>query len=520
MKKIYLAFTALVMTFASCSMDIVPEGEISDTEALTTVKDYESFTNGLYALMRSVTSGDYVVLSDIQLDDFHAVIGNGNRRMDFYNGSFTPATGEIGSIYAGYYSVISQTNFLLGNVSKKLQNSSLTDDDKAALNKYAATAHFIRAYCYNSLADKFCESYRNSADIDALGKGLSLQLTYSPTSDNTKYPGRSSLRSTYDQIMSDIDEALAEMTASENHTGEEPVANSNYINSDIIKALKARVCLTIGNDADALSTARELAENGRFPLISVASDKSARDKFKDMWLKDVGTEVMWQVQADFTYHGSATGSAFASNTQNSDYVPTHECVWLFDENDVRWTSWFNDQNPISNSGGDAVSTAFMKYPGNSELYAATAQTNYVNKAKPFRISELYLIAAEAAYNQKEEDLSKYYLLQLEQARISKIKPAAINNLSGLDLLSEIQAERHRELMGEGFRLSDLKRWNMGFTRGNVYQPEGGEGNCADVLVSNFQNLHYEADDYRLVWPIPQHEIDANPQLKGQQNPGY
>lgn len=34
------------------------------------------------------------------------------------------------------------------------------------------------------------------------------------------------------------------------------------------------------------------------------------------------------------------------------------------------------------------------------------------------------------------------------------------------------------------------------------------------------NLKYDADDYRFVWPIPKDEIDSNPQLKNQQNPGY
>ena len=70
------------------------------------------------------------------------------------------------------------------------------------------------------------------------------------------------------------------------------------------------------------------------------------------------------------------------------------------------------------------------------------------------------------------------------------------------------------MMGEGSRLSDLKRWQLGFTRGEVWE------GCDNVVVKNNMNLHYDASDYRLVWPIPQHEMDANPQLKGQQNPGY
>jgi hypothetical protein len=29
-----------------------------------------------------------------------------------------------------------------------------------------------------------------------------------------------------------------------------------------------------------------------------------------------------------------------------------------------------------------------------------------------------------------------------------------------------------------------------------------------------------ADDFRMVYPIPQEELDSNPNMKGQQNQGY
>jgi len=34
------------------------------------------------------------------------------------------------------------------------------------------------------------------------------------------------------------------------------------------------------------------------------------------------------------------------------------------------------------------------------------------------------------------------------------------------------------------------------------------------------DIEKEATDNRWVWPIPKDEMDSNPQLKGQQNPGY
>lgn len=502
-KILYRALLPLAFTLGSCSMDLTPAGEIQDEQALETTEDFGKFTTGIMSQMRGVTSGDYVVLSDIQLDDFHAVIGNGNRRMDFYNGSFNPATGEIGSYYSAFYSVIAQTNFFLQKAEQKVQDESLTPDNRSALQNYLGQVYFVRAYCYNALADKFCGSYKHTADLDASGKGLSLQLKYAPTANNKEYPGRSSMRETYGQICRDLDSAMVNLTRYESAASVVPAANSARPTSDAAKALKARVCLNMGDDAQALSLAKEIIGTTRYTLTD-------RNSFKTLWADDMGAEVIWLVEADFTYHGSATGSAFASNIQNPDYIPTNDCIYLFDENDTRWNNWF-DESKVSNSGGDASVYRFMKYPGNKSLYAQAAGSNFVNKAKPLRSAEMYLVAAEASFNLNDEDMALHYLQTLQKERIRPYSPMP---LTGVALLKEIQDERHREMMGEGSRLSDLKRWQLGFTRGEVWE------GCDNVVVKNNMNLHYDASDYRLVWPIPQHEMDANPQLKGQQNPGY
>lgn len=502
-KNIYLALLPLMLTFASCDMELTPAGEIQDELALQTTDDYGKFTLGILSQMRGVTSGDYVVLSDIQLDDFHAVIGNGNRRMDFYNGSFNPSTGEIDSYFSAFYAVISQTNFFLGKALQKMQDPSLTPENRDLMHAYMGQVYFVRAYCYNALADKFCPSYKHTADLDAAGKGLSLQLVYAPTADNKTYAPRSSMRETYAQICADLDSAQSHLLMYEEAKEVVPAPGSSRPTSDAVKALQARVRLNMGEDAEALLLAEDVLNSRRYPLTD-------RNNFKTLWTDDKGSEVIWLVEADFTYHGSATGSAFASNTQNSDYVPTNDCIYLFDENDTRWNNWF-EETRISNSGGEATGYRFVKYPGNPELYAQTAGSNYTNKAKPLRSSELCLIAAEASANLNDVSKANYYLRMMKEARINRYRHT---NLLGADLIREIQDERHRELLGEGSRLADLKRWQLGFTRGEVW--EGTD----QVIVANYLHQHYDPTDYRFLWPIPQHEMDANPQLKGQQNPGY
>lgn len=77
------------------------------------------------------------------------------------------------------------------------------------------------------------------------------------------------------------------------------------------------------------------------------------------------------------------------------------------------------------------------------------------------------------------------------------------SLSEENFIEEIANERVRELYMEGHRLQDLKRW------GKLYR--GGEGFTRTPQKSSLSegsSISIKADDVRLVWPIPQHELEA------------
>lgn len=97
------------------------------------------------------------------------------------------------------------------------------------------------------------------------------------------------------------------------------------------------------------------------------------------------------------------------------------------------------------------------------------------------------------------------LTTLRIARYSKYGSASV---SADNWLETISAERRKELYMEGFRLHDLKRWHKGFKR-----------SAQSNSVKNGSSLKIEADDYRFVWPIPQHEIET-PEADVRQNRGY
>jgi hypothetical protein len=158
---------------------------------------------------------------------------------------------------------------------------------------------------------------------------------------------------------------------------------------------------------------------------------------------------------------------------------------------------------------------FNKFPGNPLLQKSGLSTDnwYTNISEPFMIAEQYLIAAEAYLEDGNAPEAAKYLNALRSSRIQGYVNETFSDTG--DLRQAIRDERTKELVGEGFHFYDLKRWKLGFNRSDTEQVTGVQS-----TVSYFSKLEIEAGDYRFTWPIPKAEIDANPQLKDEQNPGY
>lgn len=114
--------------------------------------------------------------------------------------------------------------------------------------------------------------------------------------------------------------------------------------------------------------------------------------------------------------------------------------------------------------------------------------------KVFRLSEQYLIRAEAYCHLKEYTKAGKDITTLRSARYKTYGATVIGEDNWLETISE---ERVRELFMEGFRLHDLKRWHKGFER----KPQANS-------QAEGSSLKIEADNPLFVWPIPQHELEA------------
>ena len=139
-----------------------------------------------------------------------------------------------------------------------------------------------------------------------------------------------------------------------------------------------------------------------------------------------------------------------------------------------------------------------------------ANNKYSNLANPsdqddikiIRYAEVLLTLAEAYARNGDPVNAKLYLNQLAEARDPSF---AGYTSTGAQLITDILTERRKELAFEGLRYFDLTRLNLVINRPQVAQ---SAPSIATVAVGNT----------RRILPIPQKEIDVNPNTK--QNPGY
>lgn len=505
------------MLTTSCDMNTENYGVIDQGNAIESVEDCEMYINGIYTYLRAKGAGTWLNNQDIQMDQFVGLVDNGNRHGIMSDGTFTASDNDLTTLFYNLYIQIKAANYFVPKVDVLLENPDISDADKAQMKYYKATAMFARAYAYWYLFDKYVD-YKAS-ELDAPAKGLPIETTYNPSGDRSTYVGRSTIRETVDYINGQLTESYNLMKEYEtNVSAANCNPNSIYVSSYAIAALQARFALLTEDYTTALSKAELVINSGNYDLCNVSN-------YADMWVNDEGPELIFVGSAQRGEGGVDVGTAYYTNNkkETSDYIPTFDVLMSYDDGDVRFESFFEAYQMVI-SGNEYVAFAFTKFPGNPVLDTNTGVNSCLNKAKLFRLSELYLIAAEAAAlaPAKDETKANAYLNDLRDKRIVNYDPVTY---SGNALVNAIREERGKELIGEGFRLSDLRRWGNGFTREAGFENFAGSqlavlADIMEVVLNKTNNVSYQPGDHRFIWPIPTREMQTNPQLAGQQNPGY
>lgn len=509
MKKILLSLLLAAGVLTSCDMQKDLPGTLNGDDAIQNVLDASRYRNVIYTGLRGFTSSSFFTNPEIQMDKFLATTLCGNRGLVFASGDIYASTGEVSTWYATLYGQIASINYFLEKVEPLLAACE-DQKDKAAYERYVAEAKFARGYYCACLLDRFAPAY--SAEMaEAPGMGIAIVTKYEPTADRSKYPARSTQNASYTFIEQDLNDALdafleLEKTNTDKTFTVEPMAI--YLNSNVVKALQARVALLKQDYATAYAKAVEVINSKVYELATP-------DNYALMWTNDVSDEIIFEpfeVSPDEV--SNSIGSRWLSiYPDRADYIPTFDCLLDYYDGDCRFEAFFAP-NYLTIEGSQVPAYCFYKFPGNEALKIDPSQINLVNKPKPFRLSELYLIAAEAAQAGSLGDALTYYN-EFCAARYDKWEN---ETLTGTGLRDAIRAERTRELIGEGFRMSDLRRWGLPMERSGKFQ--GQLSVIEPYLWASTANMDYPVGDRRFTWPIPKSELEVNPQMAGQQNPGY
>lgn len=490
-KKLFISL-GLISVFAlpACKkvIDVEPEFQKDGSQIFKSIADYEYALTGAYALFRQTgyfgsgaqTTGTWANLPDMITDN---LLQTGEDLANWQNQTnwvYNAAEADIEVAWTAAYLVIAQANLVLRNI----EQFSATNTKQ--VNRIKGQALAIRGMAHFDVLRYWGVDFdRNSSNLG---------IPYITKVDIQLKPSRLTVKESWDNIFKDMLQAetfLADVDKAIN-----TASNKTNIDLTAVRGLLARMYLY----------AKDYTKAEQYATLTInAVPLASRTVFPNIWKDGSQDEVLWAVSFN-PGEGSPSSGAHNAPSNRNRFRPTLALINLYDQtNDVRFSPYL-----ASRQTGASASRPILPFSDNARkimnkfITRGTTLDNVVNW-KAIRTGEMYLIRAEARAMQggAQAILGLKDLNDLRAARIIGYIPMV---LTGQALLDQIQEERRRELFGEGHRWFDLKR-----TTRTIVRTETG-------VQSTRTSLTAAAREW--VWPIPQGEIDANPSMQGQQNPGY
>ena len=477
-------YAIAALAFTSCSDEFL-ETEPTEFVSATQIAEY-SETNpdlqaanisGIYSLMYQTGTG-----GTTRHDDF------GQKGYDIY-GDMLSSDMVLAGLTYGWYSYISQmtattdftTNaayqvwryyyriaFSANTVIQGLGgNDAVPESDQGKY--FMGQAKAMRGYAYFYLAQYYARGYNPSEPI----------LPIYPDNDTEAQP-LSTTQEVYDFIVSDLTDAV-ELLDGYSRTGKQEV------NKYVAEGLLAYTYAAMGNYDEVVTLTEDVITNGGFTLMS---EEEVLGGFNDastsgwMWGVDLTTDqgldlVSWWGQVDlYTYSYAWAGDPKTIDSGLYSSIP---------DNDVR-------KGQFIDAYGDGDLYPIGKFYDPAKEIGG--QRNVITDYVYMRVAEMYLLHAEASAMTGDEAGAREALSTVLSMRLDDV--SYIDGLSGGDLEDEIYLQTRIELWGEGKSYLAMKRLQATITRGDNHLSNAGE------------SISY--DDPRLTFPIPQSEVQNNPNI--------
>ncbi|NDV59593.1 RagB/SusD family nutrient uptake outer membrane protein [Bacteroides sp. 519] len=475
MKQIYLfsIIAGILLLFSSCGNgwldEMVPQEEVETEKSLNTATEADYMLNGIYTVFRNYQyyGARYTYYGDAKGEDMQAR-GDSKRVARYYLLTWN-AVNAPSNFWSYPYTVIRNANNVI-KFTNKFDGDELTNE----LKNIKGVALTMRAMAHFDLVKVHGMPYTKDN-----GASLGVPVITEILPNNAK-PARNTVAEVYTQVIKDLEDASTLISKSK---------SDGKLNWFATRLLLSRAYLYKGDNTKAYEISTELiAEATKGNTYRLFTNK----EYGDAWKQQTGSEYFFVIMNDA-----------AEISDSKEFIS-----YLMHRSGYDDISLSSDFMKIMDEDPDDVRHKIIdRYSeSNSRWYLGKylSPSYSVSNIPVLRISEAYLIAAEAAIKLNDKTAATEYL----NAIVTRANPEKSVSEDEVDL-DRILLERRKELVGEGHRLFDAMRNNKKIIR-------AGKSHSSSLLTS--QTKEFDWDFPLILMPIPRTEMNVNSNLV--QNPGF
>ena len=529
-KNIVALGTTLMLATACSVTDLTPIDALSESTAYQTPERielavagvYDGAQSGFYAggAVRGYPFGAaHLQQGDVRGEDMVSVAAFYGVT---YNTTYDATSPNNGFFWQTAYAMINRANVVIDGIRKAPTGGSLTD---AVKNSYEGELRLLRAMGHFYLLANFSRPFGDNPTAAAGGIPYREQPVGTSTGvsvDEASKQGRNTVAECYDKMLADLDFAETNLSATRAKNGITRATKGAAI------ALKTRIRLHQNNFAQVIAEANKLvpvtgnlvSPIGGYQLTATPMGPFAAGN-------KANVESILSIENNDVDNGGQNGAApamyIASTAGGRGIVGISPIIWnqpFFPADDFRKSTNMVQQDGATSPGRGAMF---------SKKYAdATARTD---NAPIIRYAEVLLNAAEAiARTTTGVDARALQLLNVVRNRAVPAgagRYTDVNLKTNQELIQAILNERRIEFLAEGMRWLDIHRLSTDpiFTAGGI-PSKASNTNVFTALYTNNPTTTFVRlaaipyANFRFIWPLPIEEINNNPTLKTQQNPGW
>jgi len=513
-KLVIMPVLVLALFISSCEkvIDLAPYSSISEATAYSTPSLVELSVIGMY---NGAQRGYYPANGTGRGYPFGAAfVEQGDCRGEdavnlqafyqfTYEGTYTTSTANNEAYWSDTYRLINRCNMVIDGVNDAVKKGIITD---VVGNQYLGEARFMRGIAHLELLFHFARPYKATAAASHQGvpyrtKAYTTQVAI----DDGSKQSRNTVAECYAKILEDLNFAEANLPGKSARSGNAKIVRAT---KGAVIAYKTRVYQHMWDWANVIAEGEKLKALG-------ADGYTLTTNPEGVFVSNYSnTESIFSMENSANNNPGSNGQlANMYNGKARALVCISPIVW-------RNSYWLAD---------DKRRTA-LTYKASSGLVFTEKYkdyTTYSDAGPVIRYAEVLLNLAEAyARRNTGSDLANA-LVNLNLVRNRALAtPAtqaytAASFADNTEMINAILAERRIEFCMEGRRWPDIHRLMLAIpaklANGN---PPAAAFTLGTPYTGPYGVVSVPYDNYKYLWPIPQIEINANPTLAAEQNPGW